>query len=154
MKDNPFYTFQKEIADALNGDPWFIERRCAAIAEDEGDTNTAIDTKITQDRGIAMTVRTPGGKFLGDEGADTVRISADPLQILISEIPAINRLEPGHTTALGCLARLIHALRDDGWGFIGYRKHDLPGGEIGVTADFRTTFPVRDPTAPELPANH
>jgi len=146
---NGFKEFQQEVADALNDDAWMIAHRCRAVAEDADDVETAIEEQMNTARGVSLVIRTPAGRFLGDEGADTVRINADPLQIQIVEIPALNRAEPGGTSALGCLARLIHALRQPGWAFTGYRQYASPDGSAqAITADFKTTFPVSDPEEP------
>ena len=143
-----FYKYQKEIADALNDDAWMIAHRCKAVAEDAEDFETEIDTQLNQARGISLVVRTPAGRFLGDEGSN-VRINADPLVIQITEIPALNRAEAGGTTAKGCLARLIHALRQPGWAFVKYREMTSPDGSaVAINAEFRTTFAVSDPDEP------
>ena len=142
---NDFLIYQQEVADALNDDRWMIEHRCKAIAEDVANVDTAIDEQLNQANGISLVIRTPAGKFLGDEG-DKIRINADPFVIQITELPATNRAQAGGTTALGCLARLIFALRQSGWAFIGYRQTDSPDGSVSViTANFRTTFTISDP---------
>ena len=145
---NDFLTFQQEVADALNDDAWMIAHRCRAVAEDVADVDAAIGEQLDLVGGVSLVIRTPAGRFLGDEG-DKIRVNADPFIIQITEKPALNRAQSGGTTALGCLARLIHALRQPGWAFVGYRQTDSPDGSTSVvTANFRTTFPVSDPDGP------
>jgi len=131
---------QQRIADALNGVETLVQGGCKALAEDALDIMHTIDAQLAQAGGVVLVVTTPnvrrdaGGEERGLAVGMTVKVNC-------IEIPATNREQPGHLTALDAAEIVAHALDGVTFGFAGIEQYaDAHSGTVtaAVTFDIST----------------
>ncbi|NLF85153.1 MAG: hypothetical protein GX571_03485 [Lentisphaerae bacterium] len=120
---------QRALVVSLLADPWIAEHGAAVVAEDQGDTEAAIDGAMAR-AGIVAVVVTPGFTVTSHDG-DTVAGRAD-VRAAIYEEPALNRTRAGYCTALQLGERILILSR--AWpGATPESLRQEPAGESGVT---------------------
>ena len=118
--------FQQKIADALNGVEELVQGGCKALAEDSLSVMNDVKTQLQTAGGVAIVVTTPK---LSRNGYAAGVIPADTrLAIRCIELPALNRENPGHLTALDAAELVAQALDGEQFNF----------AEIAQTSDQRT----------------
>lgn len=131
--------FQKKVADALNGCEELVQGGCKAIAEDSMSVISDVQTQLQQAAGVAVVVTTPS---LTRNGCAPATIPCDAkLSVKALEIPALNREQPGHLTALDAAEIVAQALDGEQFNFTGISQTaDQRSGALTVTIDFNTTI--------------
>lgn len=118
--------FQKKIAKALNGVEELVQGGCKALAEDTLSVMNDVKTQLQTAGGVAIVVTTPK---LTRNGCAGGFIPTDTrLAIRCIEVPAVNRENPGHLTALDAAEIVAQCL--DG--------EQFNVSEIAQTSDPRT----------------
>lgn len=118
--------FQQKIADALNGVEELVQGGCKALAEDSLSVMNDVNEQLQTAGGVAIVVTTPK---MARNGCSAGVIPADTrLAIRCIELPALNRENPGHLTALDAAEQVAQAIDGEQFNF----------AEIAQTSDQRT----------------
>lgn len=118
--------FQHKLAESLNSYEELVQGGCKALAEDSLSVMNDVKTQLQTAGGVAIVVTTPK---LSRNGCAAGVIPADTrLAIRCIELPALNRENPGHLTALDAAELVAQALDGEQFNF----------AEIAQTVDQRT----------------
>ena len=129
---------QLEIAEALNGDEALMQGGCRAFAEDSHDVEQEVETKLHESGGVALVVLTPQGERAGGTPGSEIHIDIPRLTVAAVEIPALNRLDPAHLTALQAAQRAAFVLDAPGLEFLSFLQRAEADGTLTVDAVFQT----------------
>lgn len=129
---------QLEIAEALNGDEALAQGGCRAFAEDSHDVEQEVETKLHESGGVALVVLTPQGERAGGTPGSEIHIDLPRLTVAAVEIPALNRLDPAHLTALQAAQRAAFVLDSPEIEFLSFSQRADEGGTLTVDAAFQT----------------
>ena len=118
--------FQHKLAESLNSYEELVQGGCKAFAEDTLSVMNDVKTQLQTACGVAIVVTTPK---MARNGCAAGVIPADTrLAIRCIELPALNRENPGHLTALDAAELVAQALDGEQFNF----------AEIAQTVDQRT----------------
>lgn len=122
---------QRALVASLLEDPWIAEHGAAVLAEDQRDTEAAVEEAIAR-LGIVAVVVTPGFTVTSHDGDAVAGTAA--IRVAIYEEPALNRARAGHCTALQLGERILILSR--AWpGATPESLRQATAGEGGVTVD-------------------
>lgn len=122
---------QRALVVSLLEYPWIAEHGAAILAEDQRDTETAVEEAIAR-LGIVAVVVTPGFTVTSHDGDAVAGTAA--IRVAIYEEPALNRARAGHCTALQLGERILILSR--AWpGATPESLRQATAGEGGVTVD-------------------
>lgn len=134
---------QLEIAERLNADETLAQGGCRAFAEDSHDVVREVETKLHESGGVALVVLTPQGERAGGRPGSEIHIDLPRLTVAAVEIPALNRLDPAHLTALQAAQRTAFVLDAPGIEFLSFSQR-AADGTLTVDAVFQTQIELTE----------
>lgn len=129
------------IAKALNEVEELVQGGCKAIAEDTLSVIADVQTHLQQTAGIAIVVTTPN--LTRNGCADGFIPAETKLALKILEVPATNRAQQGHITALDAGEIVASELDGEQMNFASINQSaDVRTGVLTVTVEFNTTINI------------
>jgi len=128
-------SFQEQLKDILNDVEALVHGGCTAIAEDSLDVMNDVETQLNTVKGVAIVVTTPD---LKRNGCSSDGIPVDTtLSVKCIEIPAVNRDDSSHLTALDAAEIVAHALESNNIQFSDIRQTvDRQSGTVTASVSF------------------
>lgn len=106
-----FLEYQMEICDVINADSSLLQAGCKAFAEDALDIDAEVARHLQESGGVAIMVATPEAEFFGAASDGGVFLDLRRVEIVCTEIPALNRQRENALTALDTALRVSFLLR-------------------------------------------
>lgn len=130
---------QLEIAERLNADETLAQGGCRAFAEDSHDVVLEVENHLRQAQGVSLVVLTPSAERNGCSPKG-LPAALESLAVAAVEIPALNRLDLSHLTALQAAQRVAHLLDGRELAWRSLRQDSAPDGSVTARAEFQTSI--------------
>ena len=132
-----FLEYQMAICDVINADASLLQAGCAAFAEDALDIDSEVARHLQETGGVAIMVATPEAEFSGVSSDGGMYLDLRRLEIVCTEVPALNRQRENALTALDAALRVAFLLRSREMPFLRIAQSaDTDAGLLTATATF------------------
>ena len=132
-----FLEYQMAICDVINADASLLQAGCKAFAEDAFDIDAEVARHLQEAGGVAIMVATPEAEFSGASSAGGVFLDLRRVEIVCTEVHALNRQRENALTALDAALRVAFLLRSREMPFLRISQSaDTDAGLLTATATF------------------